>query len=71
MTTLKQVKSHLRELMVTIRKTPYEQEYRVNYINGQESTAYYTNDLEDAYNTGIRMSIWRQHTPKWNLPEYL
>jgi hypothetical protein len=29
------------------------EEYRVNYSGGREATVYYTNDLDDAVNTGI------------------
>lgn len=34
-------------------------EYRVNYRHGSESTAYYTNDIEDAIITGIKQAEWR------------
>jgi len=30
-------------------------EYRVNFRGESESTAYYTNDIQDAVNTGVAM----------------
>lgn len=38
---------------MTLRKT--DGEYRVNFCNGAEATAYYTNDLEDAFATATDM----------------
>jgi hypothetical protein len=34
-------------------------EYRVNFTGGREATAYYTNDLLDAVQTGIAMMAQR------------
>lgn len=31
-------------------------EYRVNFYNGTEATAYYTDDLDDALTTGLAMA---------------
>ena len=31
-------------------------ELKVNYRGGKEATAYYTNDVEDAYHTGCAMA---------------
>lgn len=36
-------------------------EIRVNYINGREATAYYTNDRQDALNTAIAMREEQDH----------
>ena len=52
--TIKELKSHLRNLGLTHSKI--EDEHRVNYIGGHEKTAYYTNDIEDALNTGKAMA---------------
>jgi len=30
-------------------------DYRVNFRDGNETTAYYTDDLEDAVNVGLEM----------------
>jgi hypothetical protein len=30
-------------------------EYRVNYVGGKESTAYYTDSIEDAFSTALLM----------------
>ena len=51
--TLSQVRDELRSHNVTIRKT--RGEYRVNLREGNENTAYYTDDLTDAYDTGLDM----------------
>ncbi len=47
------VKTTLREYRMTI--TQKGKEYRVNFQYGQEVTAYYTSDLQDAKDTGISM----------------
>lgn len=40
---------------MTLRKR--DGEYRVNFAGGKEATAYYTNDLEDAFATGVTMRL--------------
>jgi hypothetical protein len=40
---------------MTLRK--HDREYRVNFVGGSEATAYYTNDLEDAFATAIDMRL--------------
>lgn len=35
-----------------------ECEYRVNLKGGREATAYYSTDLNDAYDTGLGLSHW-------------
>ena len=52
--TLAQAKATLRAVGVTITKR--HGEYRVNLRGGQEATAYYTDDIEDAVNTGQQMA---------------
>lgn len=47
-------KKYLRTLGVTITKRDGG-EYRVNYVDGKEATAYYTDDLDDAIVTGVSM----------------
>ena len=37
-------------------------EYSVNFAGGEAGTAYYTEDLEDAVNTGISMRRWKTAT---------
>ena len=49
-------KESLRSIGITIVKKPHTGEWRVNFLNGKEATAYYSNDLEDAYKTGLMMS---------------
>jgi hypothetical protein len=51
--TLAQVKAELRAIGVAIRKQ--DGEYRVNARGGAEEAAYYTNDLDDALQTGRKM----------------
>lgn len=54
MSRFQEVKDKLRVVYkVTITKR--DGEYRVNFINGKEATACYTNDLEDAFGTGVEM----------------
>lgn len=44
---------------MTISRRNSAGEYRVNFDNGDEATAYYTDDLTDARDTGILMSMER------------
>jgi hypothetical protein len=54
MTRFQEVKDKLRVMYrVTLRRQ--DGEYRVNFRDGVEATAYYTNDLEDAFATGVAM----------------
>jgi hypothetical protein len=53
--TLADVKLKLKVHRITITWKPATGEYRVNFQHGQEGTAYYTNDLQDALDTGIAM----------------
>ena len=46
-TTLQEAKSIARHLRLTLRKVR-SGHYRVNFRDGNETTAYYTDDLEDA-----------------------
>ena len=52
--TMKEVKAELASVGIVIHK--YDGEYRVNLKGGQEVSAYYTNDLSDAYLTGLIMA---------------
>jgi hypothetical protein len=47
--TMKQARTALQEIGYTIKKE--DGEYRVNLSGGNEATAYYTEDLNDAVNT--------------------
>jgi hypothetical protein len=53
--TLQEAKSIARHLGLTLRKMR-SGNYRVNFRNGNETTAYYTDDLEDAVNTAVEMA---------------
>lgn len=53
---LKEVEKELRDMGMVITHLSNTDEYRVNYKNGREATAYYTNDLQDAALTGYAMS---------------
>ena len=48
--TLREAKSLARRLGLTLRKMR-SGDYRVNFRDGNENTAYYTDSLEDAVNT--------------------
>jgi hypothetical protein len=49
--TLQEAKSIARHLGLTLRLLR-SGNYRVNFRNGNETTAYYTDSLEDAVNSG-------------------
>lgn len=52
--TVKQASSKLRELGMTIRNTGFG-DYRVNFLHGEERTAYYSDDLDDCVGTAFAM----------------
>jgi hypothetical protein len=52
--TLQEAKSIARHLRLTLRQV-CSGDYRVNFRDGDESTAYYTDNLEDAVNTAVEM----------------
>lgn len=53
-TTLKTAKAILKNHEMTISKNQYG-EYRVNFKNGNEDSALYTNEIDDAIASGINM----------------
>ena len=57
--TLHEAKSIARHLGLTLRQVR-SGDYRVNFRDGNETTAYYTNDLEDAVNTAVEMVRMRE-----------
>lgn len=57
--TVKQVREELAKVGVVIRREVGIREYRVNIRGGEEATAYYTEDLEDALKTGLHMGAAR------------
>ena len=50
-----------RHLGLTLRKVR-SGDYRVNFRDGNETTAYYTNHLEDAVNTAVEMVRTREQS---------
>ena len=50
--TLQEAKSIARHLGLTLRKVR-SGDYRVNFRDGNETTAYYTDDLEDAVSAAV------------------
>jgi hypothetical protein len=56
--THQEAKSIARHLGLTLRKVR-SVDYRVNFPDGQESTAYYTDTLEDAVRAAIEMARTR------------
>jgi hypothetical protein len=54
-TTLQEAKSIARHLGLTLRPGAY----RVNFRDGDETTAYYTDSLEDAVKTAVEMARTR------------
>jgi hypothetical protein len=53
--TLQQAKSIARHLGFTLRKVR-SGDYRVNFRDGNETTAHYTDNLEDVVNTAVEMT---------------
>jgi len=53
--TLQEAKSIARHLGFTLRKVR-SGDYRVNLPGGDDTTAYYTDDLEDAVRTAVEMA---------------
>jgi len=53
--TLHEAKSIARHLGLTLRQLR-SGNYRVNFRDGNETTAYYTDNLEDAVNTAVEMA---------------
>jgi hypothetical protein len=53
--TLQEARSIARHLGLTLRKVR-SGDYRVNFRDVNETTAYYTDSLEDAVNTAIEMT---------------
>jgi hypothetical protein len=49
------IQTHLRTKGIVIRKTEAG-DYRVNFQGGNEATAGYSDDLEDAYQTGLALA---------------
>jgi hypothetical protein len=64
--TLQEAKSIARHLGFTLRKVR-SGDYRVNVPGGDETTAYYTGDLEDAVRTAVEMA--RQQPLNLHRPE--
>jgi hypothetical protein len=60
--TLGEAKSIARHLGFTLRKVR-SGDYRVNFRDGNENTAYYTDSLEDAVNTAVEMARKRGQSP--------
>jgi hypothetical protein len=59
--TLRKAKSIARHLRLTLRQV-CSGDYRVNFRDGNEMTAYYTDDLEDAVKTAVEMARTRDIT---------
>jgi hypothetical protein len=65
--TLQEAKSIARHLGLTLRQVR-SGDYRVNFREGNETTAYYTNDLEDAVSTAVEMARKRKLSA-WPKPD--
>ena len=59
--TLQEAKSIARHLGLTLRQVR-SGAYRVNFRDGNEMTAYYTDNLEDAVKTAVEMARTRDVT---------
>ena len=58
--TLQEAKSIARHLGLTLRQVRSGR-YRVNFRDGDETTAHYTDNLEDAVNTAVEMARKRDY----------
>ena len=58
--TLQEAKSIARHLGLTLRKVR-SGDYRINFRDGDETTAHYTDNLEDAVNTAVEMARKRDY----------
>jgi hypothetical protein len=65
--THQEAKSIARHLGLTLRQVR-SGDFRVNFPDGNETTAYYTNDLEDAVNTAVEMARKRELST-WPKPD--
>lgn len=72
--TLQHVRTRLRAYGITCTRRPSTDEYRVNVVGGTEDSAYYTNDLGDAFGTGVdmarrlgRVETWPSTAPRVEL----
>jgi hypothetical protein len=62
--TLQKAKSIARHLGLTLRVV-CSGDYRVNFRDGNETRAYYTDNLEDAVNTATEMARKRAFSSDW------
>jgi len=60
--TLQEAKSIARHLGLTLRKV-HSGDFRVSCRDGDESTAYYTDDLKDAVSAAVEMARNRGQSP--------
>ena len=60
--SFKRARMELRELGLTLLRK--QGEYRVRIIGTADGEGYFTNDLWDAYQTGVRMSQEQQNNQK-------
>ncbi len=63
--TQKEAMKALKNVGIVLKRTEYG-EYRVNFKGGKEASAYYTDDLQDAIDTGMAM-FKRQHELKYGI----
>jgi hypothetical protein len=54
--TFRTAKKQLRRYGIILKYFIDTEEYGVNYDGGNDSTAYYTTDITDAVNTGLKMA---------------
>ena len=58
-TTIKAAQATLRAIGISLRRTGWGHELRVNFRGGREETACYTDDADDAVGTGQAMARHR------------
>jgi hypothetical protein len=57
--TIKEAKDALKQVGVTLTWSTEWEEFLVNLKDGEEATAYYTDNLRDAHETGLAMAEQR------------
>lgn len=58
--TIRAATKELSEIGISLKHLPDTGEYRVNFKDGKEATAYYATDLEDAIATGHMMAARKE-----------
>jgi hypothetical protein len=53
--TIKEAITTIKAMGLRCKWIPETREFRINFLNGSEATAYYTDSVEDAIGTALQM----------------